>query len=97
MTNIKMRLDEANVVVAENPGVFPKGQATEVIDVWRFLEKRDLDNGIAELERKVVAFKEAVLKHRDIDSGEIESASADVREAATKLENLWFERFASAD
>ena len=97
VTNIVMRLDEANKTVAENPGAFPKGPATEVMDVWRFLATRNLENGIVELEKKVAAFKEAVRKHRDIDSGEIESASGDVREAATKLENLWFECFATAD
>ena len=58
---------------------------------------RDLEKGIADLEKKVAAFKVAVRKHRDIDSGEIESACGDVREAATRLENLWFECFATAD
>lgn len=95
--NIVMKLDEANKAVAENPDAFPKGQATEMMEVWRCLANKDLEKGIAELEKKVAAFKVAVRKHRDIDSGEIESASGDVREATTKLENLWFECFATAD
>ena len=96
-TNIVMRLDAATKAVAENPDAFPKGQATEVMEVWRFLANRDLEKGIADLEKKVAAFKVAVRKHGDIDSGEIESACGDVREAATRLENLWFECFATAD